>query len=82
MPVPKEKQPDQERIVARLAEEFHEPVDNVATIYEHERAQLATGAHLLKFLHIFAVRNVQETLRQRRIDKLALLAASRPLIPA
>lgn len=81
MPVQKEKQPDQKRIVARLAEEFHEPVDDVATLYEHERAQLATGAHLTKFLHIFAVRNVQEILRQRRIDKAGVAGSQPPTDP-
>lgn len=65
MPAPQEKQPDQKRIVAFLAEQAHVPVDDVATLYEHERAELATGAHITRFLHIFAIRNVQEILRKR-----------------
>jgi hypothetical protein len=32
MPVTKEKQPDQQRIVAALAEESDEPVDDVAKL--------------------------------------------------
>ncbi len=65
MPAPQEKQPDQKRIVAFLAEEAHASVDDVATLYEHERAELAAGAHITRFLHIFAIRNVQEILRKR-----------------
>jgi len=80
MAAPKEKQPDQKRIVALLAEESQVPVDEVAKLYEHERAELATGAHITKFLHIFAIRNVQHILRQRAIEKLATLAAGRSLL--
>lgn len=69
MPAPHEKQPDQKRIVALLAEESHVPVDDVATLYEHERAELAVDAHITKFLHVFAIRNVQEILRKRGLDK-------------
>jgi len=80
MAAPKEKQPDQKRIVALLAEESQVPVDEVAKLYEHERAELATGAHITKFVHIFAIRNVQHILRQRAIEKLATLAAGRSLL--
>lgn len=38
---------------------------------EHERAKLATGAHITKFLHIFAIRNVQQILRKRVLDEQA-----------
>jgi hypothetical protein len=64
-----EKQPDQGRIVASLAAEWHVPVDEMAALYEHERAKLAEGAHFTKFLHIFATRNVLEILRQRGLEK-------------
>jgi hypothetical protein len=40
-----------------------------ATLYERERAELALGAHITKYLHIFAVRNVLDALRQRDLDK-------------
>lgn len=63
-----DKQPDQKRIVAFLAEESHVPIGDVATLYEHERAELALGAHITTSLHIFAVRNVQEILRRRSLD--------------
>jgi hypothetical protein len=64
-----EKQPDQGRIVAALAVECHMQVGEMAALYEHERAELAVGAHLTKFLHIFATRNVLETLRLRGLEK-------------
>jgi hypothetical protein len=62
---------DQKRIVALLAEESQMPVDDVATLYERERAKLALGARNTTFLHIFATRNVQDVLRRRSRDKKA-----------
>ena len=69
MPASREKQPDQGRIVASLAVECHIPVAEMAALYEHERANLAFGAHITKFLHIFATRNVLEILRQRGLEE-------------
>ena len=69
MPVPHDKQPDQIRIIASLAAECHLPIGEMATLYEHERAALAQGAHNTKFLHIFATRRVLEVLRLRGLDK-------------
>jgi hypothetical protein len=80
MPAPQEKQPDQKRIVAFLAEESHVPIDDVATLYEHQRAELAVGAHITKFLDIFAIRNVREILRQRSADKRATMLRDRSLL--
>lgn len=71
MPVAHRKQPDQERIIASLAAKSRVPVNDVATLFEHERAKLASGAHITKFLHIFAIRNVQEILRKRGLDEQA-----------
>lgn len=65
MSPPLEKQPDQKRIVASLAAQCHVPINDVATLYEQERAELALSAHITKFLHIFATRNVLEILRKR-----------------
>lgn len=53
-------QPGQTRIVALLSEESHVPPDEVATLYERERALLAVGSHVPNFLHVFAIRNVRE----------------------
>ena len=80
MPAPHEKPPDQKRIVATLAEESHMPVDDVTRLYEHERAELAVGAHITKFLHVFAIRNVQEILRKRNLDKQTLALGATPLL--
>lgn len=52
-----------------LAAELHVPVDEVAALYERERANLAEGAHTTKFLHIFAMRSVQDILRTRALGK-------------
>ena len=68
------KPPDQKRIVAFLAAECRRPVAEVADLYEHERAALALGARVTKFLHIFAIRNVQSILHLRATtDEEALL---------
>ncbi len=68
MSTPAEQQPDQTRIVAFLAMESRQSVADVAELYEHERAGLASEAHITKFLHIFAIRNVQEILRRQADD--------------
>jgi hypothetical protein len=46
-----QKQPDQRRIVASLASQCHLPIGEMATLYEHERAELALSAHITKYLH-------------------------------
>ena len=74
----REKQPDQKRIVALLAAECHVPIDDMTTLYERERAELALSAHITKFLHIFATRNVLEILRQRGLDTPPSLPAVTP----
>ena len=66
---------DQKRIVALLAKESQMPIDDVAALYERERAELALGARNTTFLHIFATRNVQEVLRRRSVDRNALTSA-------
>lgn len=75
-----EKPIDEKRIVATLALEAHVPIDDVATLYEHERAALAVSAHITKFLHIFAIRNVRETLRKCSADDLAVALAVAPVL--
>lgn len=67
-----DKQPDQKRIVAYLAEQSHMPTRDIAELYENERAELAAGAHVSKFVHIFAIRNVQGILRERARPVAAL----------
>jgi Protein of unknown function (DUF3562) len=69
MPTASQKQPDQKRIVASLASQCHVPIGEMATLYEHERAELALGAHVTKYLDIFATRNVLEILRRRDLDR-------------
>ncbi len=82
MPAPHENQPDQARIVASLAVECHMPIREMAALYEHERAELAVGAHLTKFLHIFATRNVLEILRRRGLEEPTSGLAEPPLLAA
>ncbi len=64
-----------------LAAKHQLPLEDVAKLYDHEHAALAFGAHITKFLHVFATRNVQDILRMRDIDKLAVPADGRPLLP-
>ena len=81
MSAPQEIQPDLKLIAAFLAKGSQVPLEDIAKLYEHEHAKLATGAHITKFLHIFAIRKVQEILRKRGIEQLAKPAAGRPLLP-
>jgi hypothetical protein len=76
------KQPDQERIVEALAIECHMSVPEMSALYERERAHLAPGAHITKFLHIFVTRNVLEILRERALDEQALTPAEPALLAA
>lgn len=92
MPAPRPKQPDQSRLIASLAAECQIPVGEMTKLYEHERAELAVGAHVAKYLHIFASRNVLEIVRKRGLVRptskpadagiVAPLAGARPLLPA
>jgi len=62
------RESDRKRTVAVLAEEFRAPFDDVAALYERERADLLRGARVTTFLDILAVRKVEDALRQRRRD--------------
>jgi hypothetical protein len=64
-----DKQRDQKRIVALLAEESQVSAADVAILYEHVRAELALDARVTSFLHVFAMRNVREILRRHDADK-------------
>jgi Protein of unknown function (DUF3562) len=59
------KKSHQQQAIERLAEEWQVPMDEVARLYEDERAGLEVGARLSGFLPIFAVRRVREMLRLR-----------------
>ena len=82
MPAAQNKQPDQRRIVASLSAECNVPLGEMAALYERERAELARGARITKFLHIFATRRVLEIVRERGLGKRATKAAAPLLIPA
>lgn len=75
MPDTHEKQPDQQRIVATLAAQCQVPIDDMATLYEHERAELASDAQITKFIHVFATRNVLRILRERGVGQHPLVLA-------
>ena len=54
-----------ERAFEHLAHESQVSVEEVARLYENERAKLAVGARLTGFLAIFSLRNVRTRLRGR-----------------
>lgn len=64
MPAP-HKNPDPRNIVESLAAQFHAPIDEVATLYERERAELSADAKVTTYLHVIAMRHVQDILRRR-----------------
>jgi len=76
------KQPDQERIIASLATECHVPMGEMTALYEHERAELASGARVTNYLHIFATRKVLELLQRRERDKQFATEAAAALVAA
>lgn len=63
------KESARHRAIAFLAEESQVPIDEVAQLYEDERAELEVGARITGFLPIFAVRKVRALLRQRSTGK-------------
>jgi hypothetical protein len=58
-------QPIHEAIVASLAAQFEAPVDDVASLYQSEWAELAAEARVTQYLHIFALRHVRDILSKR-----------------
>jgi hypothetical protein len=48
-----------------LAREFGLPPDEIRQLYEHTRAELASGAHVPHYVPIFAVRKLRELLSRR-----------------
>ena len=60
MSSPREKQSDQNRVVAVLAVERSVAVDDVARLQERQRAGLAEAARITNFLLIVAARNMRE----------------------
>jgi hypothetical protein len=73
------REPDRKRFVAVLAEQFHATADNVAVLFERERADLARGARVTTFIDIFAVRKVEDVLRSRARDESAAPARTAAL---
>ena len=55
---------DNERSIAFLAERFHAPAGDVAMLYEDALARLTIGARVTTFIHILALREVQDALRK------------------
>ena len=49
-----------------LAESCHVPQNEVMRLYEDEFAELSAEARVTSFVPIFAIRNIQEALRQRQ----------------
>jgi hypothetical protein len=84
MPVLQTKPPDQQQLVAYLAEQCHEPIEKVAQLYEQERTKLAKEARITQFLHVFVMRHVREILHKEGIARAAagLPEASPSLVDA
>ena len=59
----------QQRAIEFLAQESQVPINEVAQLYEDERAGLEVGARITGFLPIFAIRKVREMLRRRSAGK-------------
>jgi hypothetical protein len=55
----------QQRSIEFLAQEWRVPIDEVAQLYEDERAALEIGARIARFPPIFAIRKVRAAPRKR-----------------
>ena len=71
MPIKAGNPPDQTRIVATLASQCHTTISEMTLLYERERARLALGAHIIKFLDVFTTRHILESFRFRAATQLA-----------
>jgi hypothetical protein len=58
---------NQKHAVVRLAAQCQVPIDEMAALFEIERAKLAAGAHITKFLDVFATRHILENFRMRAL---------------
>jgi hypothetical protein len=63
------------RIVESLASESNVPFEEVARLYEFERAKLAVGAQIKAYLPILTARNVRKILGTRRSANTSAQAA-------
>ena len=63
------KKSHQQHAIEFLARESQVPLDEVARLYEDERAGLAVGARITGFLPILALRKVRALLRSRSVGK-------------
>jgi len=59
----------EQRAIEFLAQESQVPINEVAQLYEGERAALEVGARLTGFVPIFAIRKVRALLRRRSTAK-------------
>lgn len=75
MPATIEKEPDQKRLVALLAAECHVPIGEMATLYAHERARLALGAHVTPLMSTRCLLHARWAVNARR---RSLIEASSP----
>jgi hypothetical protein len=64
-----DEQTDQKRIFKSLAVECNVSIAEAAILCEDGKAELALGARITTFLDIFAIRNVQDILCNRELDK-------------
>jgi hypothetical protein len=62
------RQLDPAAALTQLAQRSKLPIDDVVRLYELERQKLASDARVTTFLHVFAIRKVQEILSERHDD--------------
>jgi hypothetical protein len=66
------RHPGQDAALKHLARDTRVPVDLLEQIYSVELSRLEAGARISTFIHVCALRNVREVLRQRGRKKSAL----------
>jgi len=73
------EQSQQDPAVELLAKESKVSIDDVALLYENEVAELEIGARVTGFIPIIAIRNVRQSLRQRRTVQMPRWSGPRTL---
>ena len=79
MQIESSEQSQQDPAVELLAKESKVSIDDVALLYENEVAELEIGARVTGFIPIIAIRNVRQSLRQRRTVQMPRWSGPRTL---
>jgi len=76
------KPDDHKRFIEVIARESAVSIDEVARLYDHERAALEASSRIKAFVPVFVMRNVRDLLRRRASNQPIPARAGEILSPA